>query len=79
MRHHDERRPRLAVELEQELDHGVAGLGVEAGRGGIGQRDLVLAPVMLSIIWGIDFKKQALDTDKLIATQIDMLLAHIKA
>lgn len=40
---------------------------------------LVLAPVMLSIIWGIVFKKQALDTDKLIATQIDMLLAHIKA
>lgn len=40
---------------------------------------LVLAPVMLSIIWGIIFTKQALDTDKLIATQIDMLLAHIKA
>jgi AcrR family transcriptional regulator len=40
---------------------------------------LVLAPVMLSIIWGIIFKKQALDTDKLIATQIDMLLTHIKA
>jgi len=40
---------------------------------------LVLAPVMLSIIWGIIFKKQALDTDNLIATQIDMLLTHIKA
>jgi len=40
---------------------------------------LVLAPVMLSIIWGIVFKNQALDTDKLIATQIDMLLTHIKA
>jgi AcrR family transcriptional regulator len=40
---------------------------------------LVLAPVMLSVIWGITFKNRALDTDKLIATQIDMLLAHIKA
>ncbi|TFG41827.1 MAG: TetR/AcrR family transcriptional regulator [Chromatiales bacterium] len=40
---------------------------------------LVLAPVMLSIIWGILFKNRALDTDKLIETQIDMLLAHLKA
>jgi hypothetical protein len=40
---------------------------------------LFLAPVMLSIIWGIVFKTRELDTDKLIETQIDMLLAHIKA
>jgi AcrR family transcriptional regulator len=40
---------------------------------------LFLAPVMLSIIWGIVFKTRKLDTDKLIETQIDMLLAHIKA
>ena len=40
---------------------------------------LFLAPVMLSIIWGIIFKSKQLDTDKLIETQIDMLLAHIKA
>ena len=40
---------------------------------------LILAPVMLSIIWGIIFRNRALDTDKLIATQIDMLLTHIKA
>lgn len=40
---------------------------------------LFLAPVMLSIIWGIVFKTRRLDTDKLIETQIDMLLAHIKA
>jgi AcrR family transcriptional regulator len=40
---------------------------------------LVLAPVMLSIIWGFTFKNRALNTDNLIATQIDMLLAHIKA
>ena len=40
---------------------------------------LVLAPVMLSIIWGIIFNDKQLDTDKLIETQIDMILAHIKA
>lgn len=40
---------------------------------------LFLAPVMLSIIWGIVFKTRKLDTDKLIETQIDMLLARIKA
>jgi len=40
---------------------------------------LFLAPVMLSVIWGIIFKTRRLDTDKLIATQIDMLLTHIKA
>ncbi len=40
---------------------------------------LFLAPVMLSVIWGIIFKTRQLDTDKLIETQIDMLLTHIKA
>ncbi len=40
---------------------------------------LFLAPVMLSVIWGIIFKTRELDTDKLIETQIDMLLTHIKA
>lgn len=40
---------------------------------------LFLAPVMLSIIWNIIFKSRELDTDKLIETQIDMLLTHIKA
>lgn len=39
---------------------------------------LFLAPVMLSIIWGIVFKTRQLDTDKLIETQIDMLLTRIK-
>ena len=39
---------------------------------------LVLAPVMLSIIWGIIFKDRRLDTDTLIETQIDMILTHIK-
>jgi len=40
---------------------------------------LVLAPVMLSIVWGIIFNHKQLDTDTLIETQIDMILAHIKA
>ncbi len=40
---------------------------------------LFLAPVMLAIIWSIIFKTRELDTDKLIETQIDMLLTHIKA
>lgn len=40
---------------------------------------LVLAPVMLSMIWRILFTKRSLDTDKLIETQIDMILAYIRA
>ncbi|MBT8103295.1 MAG: TetR/AcrR family transcriptional regulator [Gammaproteobacteria bacterium] len=40
---------------------------------------LVLAPVMLSVVWRILFAKRELDTDKLIETQIDMILAYIKA
>jgi AcrR family transcriptional regulator len=40
---------------------------------------LVLAPVMLSMIWRILFAKRTLDTDRLIETQIDMILAYIKA
>ena len=40
---------------------------------------LFLAPVMLSIIWKILFATRSLDTDKLMETQIDMILAYIKA
>lgn len=40
---------------------------------------LVLAPMMLSMIWRLVFTKRELDTDKLMETQIDMLLAYIKA
>ena len=40
---------------------------------------LFLAPVMMSVIWGIVFADRSLDTDKLIATQVDMILAYIKA
>ena len=40
---------------------------------------LILAPVMLSMIWKILFTKHSLDTDKLMETQIEMILAYIKA
>ena len=40
---------------------------------------LVLAPVMLSIIWRLIFTDQKLDTNKLIETQIDLVLTQIKA
>jgi len=40
---------------------------------------IVLAPMMLSMIWRILFTQRELDTDKLMATQVDMLLAYIKA
>jgi len=40
---------------------------------------LVLAPMMLSMIWRILFVKRDLDTDLLMTTQIDMLVAYIKA
>jgi AcrR family transcriptional regulator len=40
---------------------------------------VVLAPMMLSIIWRLMFTDRELDTDKLMETQVDMLLAWIKA
>ena len=40
---------------------------------------VVLAPMMLSMIWRLVFTKRELDTDKLMETQIDMILAWIKA
>ncbi len=40
---------------------------------------LFIAPVMVSTIWTILFTKRALDTDKLIETQLEMILAHIRA
>lgn len=39
---------------------------------------LFVAPVMMSIVWGTVFAERSLDTDKLIATQIDMILSYIK-
>lgn len=43
------------------------------------QPHLFLAPMMLSIIWRIVFTKRSLDTDKLMESQIDMILTRIKA
>lgn len=39
---------------------------------------LFVAPVMMSIVWGTVFAERSLDTDKLIATQVDMILSYIK-
>jgi AcrR family transcriptional regulator len=39
---------------------------------------LILAPMMLSMIWRLVFTKRDLDTDKLMETQIDMVLAYIR-
>lgn len=40
---------------------------------------LFLAPMMLGIIWRLLFTERSLDTDRLIDTQLDMLLTYIKA
>lgn len=40
---------------------------------------LFLAPVIASMIWKILFARHALDTDKLIETQLNMILGYIKA
>ena len=43
------------------------------------QPQLFLAPMMLSMIWRLIFTEKPLDTDKLMETQVDMLLTHLKA
>ncbi len=40
---------------------------------------LLIAPAMMSVVWGLVFAKRSLDTDKLIETSFDMTLAYIKA
>ena len=40
---------------------------------------LLLAPMMLSVIWKMLFSNRSLDTDKLIETHMDLVLAHIRA
>lgn len=40
---------------------------------------LLLAPVMLSIVWKTVFSHRELDTDRLIATHIDVLVAYLSA
>jgi AcrR family transcriptional regulator len=40
---------------------------------------LLLAPVMVSVVWGVVFANRSLDTDKLIKTNIEMILDYIRA
>ena len=40
---------------------------------------LFFAPMMMSMIWKLLFAKRELDTDQLMETQIDMIIAYIKA
>ncbi len=40
---------------------------------------LLIAPMMVSVIWTILFSKHPVDTDELVKTQFDMILAYIKA
>jgi AcrR family transcriptional regulator len=40
---------------------------------------LILAPVMLSVIWNLLFKQHSLDSDRLIDTHIKLLLGYIEA
>lgn len=40
---------------------------------------LLIAPVMVSVVWNTLFAKHRLDTDRLIETHIEMLLDYVKA
>lgn len=44
-----------------------------------GLPQLLIAPALVSVIWRILFTQRELDTDRLIETQVDMLLAYVKA
>ena len=43
------------------------------------QPQLFLAPMMLSMIWRLIFTDKGLDTDRLMESQVDMLLTHLRA
>ncbi len=43
------------------------------------QPHLFLAPMMLSMIWRLIFTDKGLDTDQLMESQVDLLLAQLKA
>jgi hypothetical protein len=43
------------------------------------QPHLFLAPMMLSMIWRLIFTDKGLDTDRLMESQVDMLLTHLRA
>ena len=64
--------------LQQLLDRGVE--NGEFRRTAVNDLpQLLLAPVMMSIVWGLVFSQRPLDTDKLIETNIEMILAYIRA
>lgn len=64
--------------LQRLLEHGVqAG---EFRRSAVNEfPQLLIAPVLMSVVWRLIFAKRSLDTDKLIETNIDMILTYIKA
>ena len=85
-----EGRERLAVGLLDQILGGVAlkicvalERGVADGefrRSAVNELpQLFVAPVMMSIVWGIVFAERSLDTDRLIETHVDMILAYIRA
>ena len=43
------------------------------------QPHLIMAPMMLSIVWRLIFTEKPLDTDKLMESQLNMLLTQLKA
>ena len=64
--------------LQQLLDRGVE--NGEFRRTAVNDLpQLLLAPVMMSIVWGLVFSQRPLDTDTLIETNIEMILAYIRA
>ncbi len=44
----------------------------------IDQPHLFIMPVLFAVIFGLLFEKQSIDTDRLIETQIDLLVTHLK-
>lgn len=40
---------------------------------------LLIAPVIMSVIWKLIFQSRSLDTDRLIESHIDMLISYIRA
>ena len=43
------------------------------------QPHLFLSPMMLAMVWGIIFSEKPLDTDQLMQSHVDLILAQIKA
>jgi AcrR family transcriptional regulator len=39
---------------------------------------LVMAPVMMTVVWGLVFQERSIDTDRLIETGFDMILNYIR-